>query len=199
MKTALIALTTAVLTALPGVAGNASNANPSTSGATRPAAGPSSCSHCRHAPCRCGYSPSYYTHYRQPVRRICHSYAPVVPHWTRPRVPVVVTPSPRPPAAVPTRIPRVRLGYDPAVAAAACLDPFRPVPTLARGGDARRGGVVPGRIVRTADPSSPNTLVPTPRRASTVPTIVPKQRLGFVPRGSVSRGVTFRRGFRVGR
>ena len=139
------------------------------------------CGRCAKAPCRCGFSPSYYTQRRKAVRPRVARHAPVTPHWTRPRCAPAVVPnrslltSPRVPRVVPSPAPGLRLGYDHASA-------LQGRPAL------RRKGTVPSRGT---------TLVPTPRRPRAVPAITPKQRLGYVPSArKFSRGLgrrTFRR------
>ena len=148
----------------------------------------SKCVKCSHAPCKCGYSPSYYTSYRKPVNRAERKPAPVKPHWSRPQPtvhqsqptpPRVAESSPRVARVVPAVTPRVRQGY---------------VPQQQNWAHRRTNSkrcAVPSRA-SALNPSS-NSLVPTPRRARVVPAPTPRTSLGFDPSRSWAHGGVIRR------
>ena len=171
MKTVLPTLALLVAVVLPSLA-----AEPTASArrsSAKSVAG--ECPRCTQAPCRCGFSPSYYTRYRDPVRRRLAKHCPITPHWTRPRPTPVklavrsVVPSPRAPRVVPAPTPRQTLGYLPATR--------------------RRSG-----FHQTCAPfSRTSTLVPTPRRPRVVPARTARLRLGYEPSVSWTRYVGRRR------
>lgn len=187
MKSALSVLTVAVLATLPVAA------NDSASSDSRRTSARSSCSQCSHDPCRCGYSPSYYTHYRKPVHRVTRTFAPIGSHWSRP-VSGSTTPSPLPPRAVPAPKPTQRLA-------------FEPTGWVLRGSDHSHGpdcdhGPRPGRdylsaTVLSGGMPTPTTLVPTPRPPRVVPAVTPGERMAFpasmtfAPTGWFLRGSLF--------
>ena len=199
MKTALSALAVFCTTALAFSAEEPPAAATKTKPtAAQPAKKVAKCSKCSHAPCRCGYSPSYYTHYRKPVRRVETPKAPVTPHWTRPRAagPVLtepVEPSPRVARVVPSVEPKVRLGNDPEVTRQAnAAERYRRNTTsnsLLSG--PRRGHVVPQTTKRVSQ-----TIVPSPRRPRAVPSITPKTRLGYDPNRAAAWSRSHSRAYR---
>lgn len=166
------------------------------------------CPNCGHAPCRCGFSPSYYTQYRKPLRRIPTGKPSVMPTRVRPKSTVPstsrasnvvpgtsrasnvvprtsrasnVVPSPsltpslgsrsRSGRVLPAVTPKQRLGYVPRSSASSSPSP--------RG---RRAG-----ISRTTNrPLRSTTLVPSPRRPKAVPSVTPRQKLGYDPSRSWS-------------
>ncbi len=175
MKSALSVLTL-VFTALLATGGDPVVNSKSAVQGAKP--GTPACSSCSLAPCRCGYSPSYYTHYRGPLRNAGRMPAPVVPHWSRPLARRTtstwtrsVTPSPRIPRVVPARTPRVTLGYAPS-----------------RSHSHHRSRTGTGTV-----PSRTSTLVPTPRRPRVVPSPTPKKSLGYDPSVSWAHGGVIRR------
>ncbi len=172
MKSALPILALILSVALTAAGAEPGGVSPASRSAK---AAPGKCSRCAHAPCRCGFSPSYYTNRKKPVRLDTAKHAPIVPHWTRPQRVAVrpptrgVAPTPRPPGAVPAVAPRQLLGYAPA----------------------RRARTAYRRPC--AAPTRGTTLVPTPRRPRAVPASKPRQSLGYVPSASWSRGIVDRR------
>jgi hypothetical protein len=208
MKTALPTLAAVLLTCLSGAAKEPA---PRVSNNSAVAA----CSHCAKSPCHCGFSPSYYTQYRKPIRRVTTAFAPVTPHWTRPR-PEAVVPTPRPPRNVPSLQPSQSLGYAPALIG----PPHRNAGVEYQesyGRDPNREARDPrghGRDHHHSRPISQHrftpqyhftpraplpVLTPTPRRPAAVPTRVVKQKTGFDPSRarSWSRGATsFGRSYR---
>lgn len=181
----------AVLVAAPAYAGNKTS---SPANAKRLLS--NKCSKCAHAPCRCGYSPSYYTHYRKPVCRVAKHY-PIPTHWSRghtTRTPRVTTsnPGPRRDRTVPAPIPRQSLGTAPTKRSRFSFDTSR----TRYFGRHRPSHGTPVFSCNAPAPT-PGTLVPSPRRASTLPTLTPRVSLGYVPARTSSHfrnNPVFRRG-----
>jgi hypothetical protein len=131
------------------------------------------CVSCSFAPCKCGFSPSYYTQYRTPIARVARKPTPVVPHWSRPTpsasprvISKAVIPSPPVPRAVPGLTPRRSLSFAPS----------RRYFHRSRTGFNRT-----------------STLVPTAKRPKAAPSLAPKQSLGYDPSRSWAHGGVIRR------
>lgn len=142
------------------------------------------CVKCSHAPCQCGFSPSYYTVYRKPLPHADRKAAPVGRHWSRPspvrRRAVTVQPASksisqvRSARVVPAPAPNQRLGYVP-------------------GRSWSRGVSRKTSARNCAVPSRSSTLMPTPRRPRAVPSPTPSTSLGYDPSRSWAHGGVVRR------
>ncbi|MEO1836550.1 MAG: hypothetical protein ABGZ49_13765 [Akkermansiaceae bacterium] len=131
------------------------------------------CVSCSFAPCKCGFSPSYYTQYRTPISRVARRPTPVVPHWSRP------TPS-APPRVISKEV-----------------IPSPPVPQAVPGLTLRRIlSFAPSRRYSHRSRTVLNrtgTLVPTAKRPKAGPSLAPKQSLGYDPSKSWAHGGVIRR------
>lgn len=163
-----------------------------TTGTTKPTTAKSAtkiCVNCGFAPCRCGYSPSYYTQYRKPVRRIVTRRASnVVPSTSRASH---VLPSGRASNVVPTRrasnvVPSGRASNVVPTGRASHVVPSGRASNVVPTG--RASNVVPTRRASNVvpRPSLTPSLGSRSRSGRTVPAVTPNQRLGYVPQPTTS-------------
>lgn len=132
------------------------------------------CVKCSHAPCDCGYSPSYYTSRPRLMRKgpaaapkvpaaetkkranVAKKHAPIVPHWSRPRPVTSLTMTSEPEASPLSEEAKIA-DYLERLEAYLAYFEGRELPGAA---PARKLGF----LFKRRDSIAPQTLVPTPRR-----------------------------------